>query len=72
MQQTSWYHGRRDLPSPEGILPAPSEHAPVYPLRQNGAVGSSETYYAYHLGRTVQQHHYQLFAKYYPDVDRNQ
>ena len=73
MRQTTWYHTQRDLPSAEeGILPATSEPAPVHPLRQNGAVDSNETYYAYHLGRVVQQHHYRLFATYYPDVDRNQ
>ena len=73
MRQTTWYDSARDLPSPqEEILPATSEHALVQPLRQHGAVDSNETYYAYHLGRVVQQHHYRLFATYYPDVDRNQ
>jgi hypothetical protein len=64
MQQTPWNHARRDLPSPEEIFPAPSEHAPVHPLRQDSAMGSSETYYVYHLGREVQQHHCRLFATY--------
>jgi hypothetical protein len=72
MRQTPWDHARQDLPTPEkGVLPATSEHAPVPPLRQAGAVGASEMYYAYHLGRVVKQHHHRLCATYHPAVDRN-
>ena len=72
MQQTPLYQARRDLPSPEGIPPAVSQHAPVPPLRPHGAVDAGKTYYAYHLGRAVQHHHRRLFAKHHPYVDGNQ
>jgi hypothetical protein len=63
MLQTSWPHPRRDLPSPEEVvLPAIRNHVPVHSLRQDGAVGFSETYYAYHLGRAVQRHHHRLWV----------
>ncbi|HEY7496445.1 MAG TPA: hypothetical protein VIH59_35760 [Candidatus Tectomicrobia bacterium] len=56
----------------EAILPATSEPAPLHPLRQDGAVGSREAYYAYHLGREVQQYHQRLFDKQRLDVASNQ
>jgi len=72
MQLTPWYQARRHLPSPEGIPPAVSQHTPVPPLRPDGAVSASETYYAYHLGRAVQHHHRRLCAQYHPYEDGNQ
>jgi hypothetical protein len=62
MLWTSWHHPLRDLPSPEGaIRPATRDHTPFLPLRQDSAVGYRDAYYAYHLGREVQQHHQRLF-----------
>jgi hypothetical protein len=44
----------------------------LHPLRQDGAVGSREAYYAYYLGKEVQQHHQRLFDKQCLDVASNQ
>ena len=63
MLWTSGHHPLQDLPSPEEtISPATRDHAPFHPLHQDGAVDYREAYYAYHLGREVQQHHQRLFA----------
>jgi hypothetical protein len=72
MQQTTWDDSARNFPSPqEEIPPATSEPTPVCPLQQHSALDATKTYYAYHLGRVVQQHHDRLFSTYYPAVDRN-
>ena len=43
----------------------------MHPLYQDGAMGSREAYYAYHLGREVQQYHQCLFDKQCADVVTN-
>ena len=64
MEQTSQHHSLRNFASTEEVtLPtAPRDHTPSQVLHQAGATGYRETYYAYHLGREVQQHHQRLFA----------
>jgi hypothetical protein len=42
-------------------LPAVSRHAIPVHTYQSGLVGSREAYYAYCLGREVQQYHQRLF-----------
>ena len=64
MEQTSQHDPRRNFASTEEgtLLTAPRDYTPVQTLWQAGASGFREAYYAYHLGREVQQHHQRLFA----------
>jgi hypothetical protein len=65
MHQPPGDHTRRDLLAPaEGSRPATRASTPMPPLYQGGAVDSRATYYPYHLGREVQQHHHWLFVTY--------
>jgi hypothetical protein len=65
MQQPPGDHTRRDLLAPtEGSPPTTRASTPVSPLCQAGAVDSRATYYPYHLGQEVQQHHHRLFVTY--------
>ena len=69
MRQTSWHPPLRDCPAlEEASLPAASTDPGAHQtLRQDGSAGDGEAYYAYHLGRAVQQYHRRLFAKQQPD-----
>jgi len=44
----------------ESIRSATRAPVPCHPLRQDRAVDSRETYYAYHLGKEVQRYHRRL------------
>jgi hypothetical protein len=60
----SWPHPLRDLPSPQEAKPPAVPRVPAVdpPLRQGSGAGDREPYYAYHLGRAVQQYHERLVA----------
>ena len=45
-----------------GPIPRPQGAHALAPAAQDSAVGSREAYYAYHLGREVQQHHQRLWV----------
>jgi hypothetical protein len=70
MLRTSLYPPLQDLiASEEAILPAAiREHAPPPTRRQDRGAGYREAYYAYYLGRAVQQYHQRLFAT--PQLNR--